>query len=501
MPILLLLLTVAATLPSSRVPRPEWLTPLESLVFTILSMSMSVLITGLKCRATVRRLERTPSQRSGIAKSYLRFRQRMPMVTLGLAIISVVVWGWSDTVAQYATLTWRYRVILFPGAELLVPLPYFVALFFNWICHHSVERALHHTANRNENEADAGFWSLTGYLSFQTRQLLLILGLPIGVSVGNQTLARLFPVTMATDEMQWLGLVVAIGLFLFFPRIVPLILGLAAIPPGPARTQLDATSKRIGIRFTNLLLWPTRGLVVNALVIGVLRPARYVIFTDRILESLTPRELDAVFGHEAGHVRHGHLAYYVVFLMLSAAFLGALSKSLENLAEMFEWTTTTHTSWTLLPLVLMGLWLFVGFGWLSRRCERQADVAGARAGSCDQPNCPGHFETTTLGNGRTICRTGANAMIAALDRVADTGGHDRGQKTWRERLGSWFAAWQHGPMSYRIEFLMRLAENPKLADEIDRRAYRFRWLLALALLAGAVLFSSFVGYTELLQTL
>ena len=44
---------------------------------------------------------------------------------------------------------------------------------------------------------------------------------------------------------------------------------------------------------------------------------------DAILEELPPDELDAVFGHEVGHARHGHIWFYALFLALSMTVLQA----------------------------------------------------------------------------------------------------------------------------------------------------------------------------------
>ena len=60
------------------------------------------------------------------------------------------------------------------------------------------------------------------------------------------------------------------------------------------------------------------------MIAGLIPAVRYVIFTDRILEEMPPDELDAVFGHEVGHAKHGHIWYYAGFLALSMAVIAAL---------------------------------------------------------------------------------------------------------------------------------------------------------------------------------
>ena len=90
------------------------------------------------------------------------------------------------------------------------------------------------------------------------------------------------------------------------------------------------------------------------------------------------------------------------------------------------------------PFALLGLlagYLFVVFGFLSRTCERQADIDGARAVSCGHPACDGHSTDTPLSVGRgPVCGTGARTMARALERVVLTGGEGEERGRWRRQL-------------------------------------------------------------------
>ncbi len=59
--------------------------------------------------------------------------------------------------------------------------------------------------------------------------------------------------------------------------------------------------------------------MVNAMVVGLFPILRYVVVTDRLSAELTPEEIEAVFGHEVGHVKHRHMTYYLFFMMVSLA--------------------------------------------------------------------------------------------------------------------------------------------------------------------------------------
>jgi prepilin-type N-terminal cleavage/methylation domain-containing protein len=96
-------------------------------------------------------------------------------------------------------------------------------------------------------------------------------------------------------------------------------------------------------------------------------------------------------------------------------------------------------------------YVFVVFGFLSRRCERQADLYGCRAVSSE-------------------------AFIAALDKVADLNGIPR-------KRASWLTSWQHPSIAQRVEFIQRLHENPALEAHFQRSI----WRLKLGLMTGLTL--------------
>ncbi len=496
MPILLILLVLVACLP---VPWPEpyfGLGPTESLLATAILTLTPPLLAVVLSLWVVGALRRCPDARSVVATRYVRARKLLGFVNLGCTAVAVLVFGWGWTVWH----SFLVNGVLAPGAELLVPAPYFTALVLGWVAYFPAERALHRTGRRN---AEA-YWSLPGYVFFHLRQFLLIVGLPVGLCAAQQSLTRVAPNLVATDAYQ-LGFVLAfVAVFLFLPRVLKPALGLRTLPPGPIRDRLEATAKRLGIRYTDLLVWPTRGAVANAMVAGVIPWARYVVFTDRLLEGLTPDELDAVFGHEAGHVRHRHIPYYAGFLVLSAAAATGVAIAADKLLAEFGWTLPAEWSgWAAVPLLaLAGAYLFVVFGLLSRRCEQQADVYGCRAGSCLNPRCQGHDETTVLApNGRGLCPTGVGALVRALDRVSDLNGGDgpAARASWgvMKRAWAWMKAWQHGPVSARIEFLLRLSENVALGDRVDQHSLRFRIGLGIALMAVVALLSTIVGWSEM----
>ena len=90
------------------------------------------------------------------------------------------------------------------------------------------------------------------------------------------------------------------------------------------------------------------------------------------------------------------------------------------------------------------------FGWLSRRCERQADIYGCKIAT-------------------------SAAFISALEKVADLNGISR------ERPGflSW---WQHSTIADRIAFIRRMETDPALEPAFQRRLGWTKWSVTVGLI-------------------
>src|SRR5262249_43953260 len=153
---------------------------------------------------------------------------------------------------------------------------------------------------------------------------------------------------------------------------------------------------------------------------------RYVLFTDRLLDDLSADEVEAVFGHEIGHVKHQHMLYYLGFLLLSMAVLGlVLVPYPADLHEFFHPRDPSDIA-GMPALVVRGLYISLVFGFLSRRCERQADIYGCRAVSCGKADCFGHAADQALPPAQPVlCPTGVFTFIRALEKVAVLNGISR----------------------------------------------------------------------------
>jgi STE24 endopeptidase len=242
-------------------------------------------------------------------------------------------------------------------------------------------------------------------------------------------------------------------------------------------------------------VWNTRQGVANAMVVGLLPRLRFVVLTDRLLLDLTSDEVEAVFGHEVGHVKHHHMPLYFSFLSISLmVLLGVWELVVPYLASGsgalagFERAGLSPSDWTW-PMVIGSLvvHIFVVFGFLSRRCERQADIYGCRAVSCDNPDCQGHEdEAVRQARGRSLCPTGIKTFVSALEKVAELNGISRSRPGWLQ-------SWQHSTIACRVEFLQRMLIDPAIEPRFQRRVFLVKWGLMVGLCALLVLLSYTLG--------
>jgi Zn-dependent protease with chaperone function len=416
----------------------------------------------------------------------------MSFVNMAMAAVCVQVFGWGWLTQQVLIVEWEGKALLAPFAELAVPLPFFAVLIGSWIVYYDSELALYRMGMRGPRGME--FWSRFAYFANHCRQFGLMVMLPVLLFVVQVTVERYLPESTRSDWYR-LGTMAAVPLLiLLMPLLMKPLLGFRSLPDGPERTRLEAVAKRLHFRCADFLLWPTRGVVANAMIMGLIPRFRYVVFTDRILEDLPPDELDAVFGHEVGHAKHGHIWFYGAFLALSVATLAAASMVIEQrLNEVGVDIPSWAEDWiSFVPFAITGSYLFLVFGYLSRRCERQADVYGCRAVSCGDPNCLGHgSETVYLDGANGVCPTGVRTFIGALERVHLVNGNVESlvhrPTTLQGAIESffeWVKAWLHSTSSRRIAFLRSLIGNRERERAFQRQALALQWGLLLGLAAA-----------------
>jgi Zn-dependent protease with chaperone function len=428
---------------------------------------------------TVARLRSRPDLRTTTLRRFLERRQHLFLATLAAfgVMLGGLGWGWASR--ELCTADGKIA----PGAELLLLAPFLVMILGGWFWGYGVERAAWESSPLRPPEPR--FSSRLGYVGYHLRSNLVTAVAPLAILVVLQGVVRGVPALSEADSARFfvLALIPAVpALLAVAPWFIKWGLGLKPMPPGPIRDRLEAASRRLCFRCSDLLVWDTRGETATAAVFGVLPAPRYVVFTDRLLEELDPEELEAVLGHEVGHIMHGHLLHYAVFLTLSVATLfvgftlladrvGLTVHPRDDLSAVAGWLE-------LLPVAVLVPYLFVVFGFLSRRCERQADVYGARSVSCGRPDCTGlHRGEPLVPAAAALCPAGIRTFVRVLDRVS--GGNGIAP---RERAGL-MQEWLHSSVDRRIGFLERLIKEPSAEPRFQREVWLLRWGLIVGLTA------------------
>jgi len=291
--------------------------------------------------------------------------------------------------------------------------------------------------------------SVAQTLALEFRQALLPLGplLPLLI---------VWDVVFLADPDSWMGAVRAVVIalpvaqaLLSLTMLLIAIMGMPFLlrfawkarpmPPGALRQRLDDYADRVGLRASDVLVWPTGPGVLNAAVVGAFPRFRYVFITDGLLAALGPDEVEAVFAHEAGHARRGHVPLFFGFttvLVLSSLLPDAL-----GIPALDFWVGLDPL---LRSLLMVLVWIGVVFGWISRRFEQEADVYGL-------DTIP--FEPVSDGSPR---EPSEHPFARALERISEEAGGIR------ELTG-----WRHFSIADRVAFV-----ESYLNDAATRARYR-----------------------------
>jgi STE24 endopeptidase len=464
MPFLLLLVLTLTCLQRDWPPPPDWLGWPGSLALTWSVMALFALTAWVAASLLQLRLQRDPGERSLVLARYAVFRRWhfYALITGYFLLVCFGGWGWCIAEALV-----RGEVAA-PGTDLIELAPLLAGLMLTWAGYHSLERHLAMSATVPSGETFPSRW---GHVSMQARQNFILVAPPLTLMFLQQLMLVLWPSLLAEPlAVPLIGLGLVGVMYVTVPMLLRLLLGLKPLPPSPLRDRLLATARRLHFRFSDILIWNTRQCIVNGMVTGPLPFLRYVILTDRLIAELTEEEVESVFGHEVGHIKHHHLLFYFGFLLASLIVVvgawntlaemisdSAAQTWLDNyLPEVTNWLET-YQMLSMLPLLgLLGVYILVVFGYLSRRCERQADIYGCRTVSVP-------------------------VFVEALEKVARLNGISRDQP-------GWLMSWQHSTIAKRVAFLQQMDADPKLEPLFQRRVGLMKWamLLGLATLLAAL---------------
>ncbi|KPJ63237.1 MAG: hypothetical protein AMS15_01135 [Planctomycetes bacterium DG_23] len=369
----------------------------------------------------------------------LRFLLFYRGLLLGLYAFEIYGLKWSYLVNEYWGL--KNWVLL---DEILILSPFLLKMMISFVASFPVDRLLRGSA-----------WGLKEYISFQVRTVLLVVLLPLLILLSVYDLLSIIASSPGSQSiaapLAWVVIpFVVICIYLFAPLALKSLWRAKALPEGPLRVRLEETARRVNFGYAGLLIWPTfGGHILTACVAGLLSRFRYVLFTDDLLASLSPEEVEAVLAHEMGHIKKHHFRFYLLFAGVFIILLLLLDVFLSFLTDFLSMGNkiTEAVALAVLGVAFLFYWGLL-FGYISRRLERQADLYGANV-------------------------AGSAALVSALEKLAFFSGRTTRHFSWR-----------HFSIGQRIDFLNRAQEDPEVEHKFLRHLRR--------LILG-ILLSFFIG--------
>jgi STE24 endopeptidase len=433
------------------------------------------LLTGV---LTIHRLDTDPGDTQKAQHVYARGGLGLRILLIVSFIVLCLGTEWTRSIERF----WRLGSV-FGAADLAILLPFLAGAVMIWIGLYPGDRAIRQIglANRlRDGNPVRPLWSLWGYLAFHVRNQLLVVALPMAaVMVLYDAIDFYGRDLRRATGMRWLPEVLlgvtAGAVFLLAPIALRRIWSTVPLPASRLRSALEAVSSRIGLRYREILMWRSDGILVNAAVMGLLPPFRYVLLSDGLLETMEDKEIQAVFGHEAGHVKLRHMEFFVLFALASMCLVGGIVQSTNRLLDVEPWVLDALTF-----ALLVAVW-GVGFGWISRRFERQADLFGARCLGPDLADCGGEcpvHHPADIGfqkqSATAVCPFAARVFTQALRRIAQLNGIPFREPSWR-----------HSSIHNRVEFLLSLSADARRAEAFDR---------LLAIVKTALILGTVIGF-------
>lgn len=483
---------VLATPPQGWPWTPENLPPRTTLLVVAGQLLLFLVLIAVGTVATLRRLRNAGTGESDGQRFFGRFQFAWRLVLLANTVVLVQLTPWVQLVRDTPIGPDGWKIgHLWGVPDLLVLTPFLMAAIGAWAIQFPVDRVIREqgaAAALWEGRPVRPVWRFRQYLLFHIRNGLLLIVVPMAAVLVLRDAQPYYGSALT----RWVGdpavghlaFLAGVGLvFVVSPLVMCWIWSTEALPPGELRDRLERLCQRIGLRYRRILIWKSEGVMVNAAVMGLAGPLRFILLSDGLLESMDDKKVEAVFGHEAGHVVHYHIPYYLIFAVLSMLVAGG------SMLLLLEWLPDSWLYFeAMLPMILLALIWLVGFGWISRRFERQADLYGARcvtpdATRCERPcrvhNRAGNEEDKVdpdppAANGghpnQALCSTAAETFAEALERIASLNGIPPEARSWR-----------HSSIASRARFLRSLADDPARLQRFQRLVWSIKAFLAVGI--------------------
>lgn len=467
------------------------LTPYFSVLLVVgqvLLISGAAVLATLRTRRLLLRMPHDPDEAHHfhhLSGTILQF------IMLGFFVANLLLTAWPRAVTRMIDFKPTFGLEGF-----IILLPFLVTIVLVWIVQYPADRDIRRESidPKSSDQPRHVVWGLWQYLQFNIRYQLLTVATPMALIIISDDVVNHYrkPLQLAAGNLlgsgrvYWvpdalIGLLVC-AIFLFAPVMLRFLWSTDPIPPGSLRSSLERIAQKMGLKYREILVWNSGGMVVNAAVMGLIAPVRYVLISDGLLESMSEKHIQAVFGHEGGHVKYRHIQYFIVFTTLTMLIAGGLMHLLRATSPL----SFVHVQ-IIVGFVVVVIW-GVAFGWLSHQFEYQADISGAmciaeESGAGEGHDSDGERESTSADS--PLCIEAAEQFGSALRRVAALNGIPPDERGWR-----------HPSIRKRVRFLKEISQDPALGRKFMNLIKTVKLVLVIGTLiglaGGAVLYWDFL---------
>jgi Zn-dependent protease with chaperone function len=378
--------------------------------------------------------------------------------------------------------------------EVLAITPALIGLVSIWFLHYPMERVQREAPLVRTLDTGRPVFAIPSRMAYvwvQIRLHILLLLVPLLLIVGMSELISIIIERTGVDQYgQWVNETASLAgvalVFLFAPLLARIVLSVEPLGEGEIRDDLLDVCRAHGVRVRNLLVWRTGGAMINAAVMGLIGPLRYVLLTDGLLEQLPREQVLAVMAHEIGHVRRHHLPWMILVMLavmgVAAVLVAGGLAVLDTLP--LEWTESTLLLVDLGAITAAFSIAMFAFGWVSRRFERQADTFAAQhmsgvvggAGGSGGSDGPGVRANGAGGesddSARKISAAAVFSIAGALGSIALMNAVDPERPNWR-----------HGSIRWRQAYLHSIIGRSGDGLSIDRLVRRLKIVAMIIVIA------------------
>ena len=445
---------------------PETIAPSSILMLTavLLPKVLWVIAYTLTCRWAYRHLDGTLGP-SRVLSRLDRFTTIFRLGVAGLYLVDLCLGA-----LVYIRTPTRHPVLI---DEVAIISPTLVLFCLGLLVYYPIERRLREASLIHRFDQGLPVYPIKGRWSYVITHLRHEAALILIPLLLVMAWVEVVPDSWLVWKLDLAPILIFVGaavIFLFAPMIIRYIWDTKPLPDGAIRQRLMAMCHTYRVQVRDVLLWQTTsGGMINAAVMGLIRPLRYILLSDGLLDQLPQKQVEAVMAHELAHVCRRHMFWLLavalttlgltMLLVFAVVYFGSPDGVPNPAATGFVVIGATEQKARSVLAIggALAIWAVV-FGWVSRRVERQADTFAVQ-------------HLTRQRNLGTIDAEAVQTMVGALQQVADLNHMHTGRRNWR-----------HGSITWRQNHLRTLVGQLVERPAIDHLMNRIK----LVTLAGMV---------------